>query len=328
MKKTDWQYLVNTLLFVCIVGIIIIGIFMGLFLPKGPSALESSKYFLNLHRHQWGNIHFYLSIAFTALLIIHLTLDWKWIKARANKIFNTGWKTALIATAGVSILLLFVIWLFYPKEPGAYEDYGIGRGRNETVQIADDQEYLTVTGQMTLQDLEKATNIPAHKIIEVLELPAKVSQKETIGRLSKKYGISLVETRDVLTKLLNEETDAQNRISSAQDYQDMIPEKERKSEADVPDIQANHDKTEGEHKEEEKMTRGRLAEDQSSILITGQMSFHDIQRQTGIPARQIMSKLGLPANISANENIGRLRRRYSFTLQEVRDIVESSIKKK
>jgi len=328
MKKADWQYLVDTLLFVCIVGIIIIGILMGLFLPKGPSAPESSKYFLNLHRHQWGNIHFYLSIAFTALLIIHLTLDWKWIKARANHLFKKGWKTALIATAGISILLLFVIWLFYPKEPGAYEDYGIGRGKNETVQTVNDQDYITITGQITIEELEKALGIPAQRIIEALGLPAKASKKETIGRLSKKYGISLVEARDILTKLLNEETDAQNRISSAQDYQDMIPEKERKSEADVPDIQANHDKTEGEHKEEEKMTRGRLAEDQSSILITGQMSFHDIQRQTGIPARQIMSKLGLPANMSANENIGRLRRRYRFTLQEVRDIVESSIKKK
>jgi len=254
MKKTDWQYLVNTLLFVCIVGIIIIGILMGLFLPKGPSAPESSKYFLNLHRHQWGNIHFYLSIAFTALLIIHLTLDWKWIKARANKIFNTGWKTALIATAGVSILLLFVIWLFYPKEPGAYEDYGIGRGRNETMQAADDQDYITITGQIRLEELEKALGIPAHRIIEALGLPAKVSKKETLGRLSKKYGISLMEERDILTKLLNKETDAHNRISTAQDYREKSPEIEKKSVADIPETRAMQDKTEGEHMEEEKKT--------------------------------------------------------------------------
>ena len=67
MKKTDWQYLVDTLLFLCIVGIIFIGFLMGLVLPKGPTALESEKYFLRLHRHDWGNIHFYLSIAFTVL---------------------------------------------------------------------------------------------------------------------------------------------------------------------------------------------------------------------------------------------------------------------
>jgi hypothetical protein len=328
MKKADWQYLVDTLLFICLVGIVLIGLLMGLVIPQGPTAPESTKYFLNLHRHQWGNIHFYLSLAFTLLIIIHLTLDWKWIKARANHLFKKGWKIALISTVVVSIFLLFAIWLFHPKDPGTYKDYGIGRGKNETVQAADDQDYITITGQITIEELEKALGIPAQRIIEALGLPAKVSKKETIGRLSKKYGLSLVEARDILTELLNKETDTQNLISSAQDYQDMNPEKERKSEADVPDTWVNHDNTEREHIEEEKMTRGRLAEDQSGILITGQMSFYDIQRQTGIPARQIMSKLGLPANMSANENIGRLRRRYRFTLQEVRDIVESSIKNK
>lgn len=328
MKKADWQYLVDTLLFICLVGIVLIGLLLGLFIPQGPTAPESTKYFLNLHRHQWGNIHFYLSLTFTLLIIIHLTLDWKWIKARANHLFKKGWKPALISTVVVSIFLLFAIWLFHPKDPGAYEDYGIGRGKNEAVQTADDQDYITITGQMTLEELEKTTNIPAHRIIEALGLPAKVSQKETIGRLRKKHGFSLIDVRDVLTALLNEEADAPNRISSAPDYRDMSPEKERKSLAEVPGTQAKQDETEGEHKEEEKMTRGRLAEDQSGILITGQMSFYDIQRQTGIPARRIMSKLGLPANMSVNENIGRLRRRYRFTLQEVRDIVESSIKNK
>ena len=75
MKKTDWQYLVDTLLFLCIVGIVFIGFLMGLVIPKGPTAQESAKYFLGLHRHQWGNIHFYLSITFTVLIIIHLILS-------------------------------------------------------------------------------------------------------------------------------------------------------------------------------------------------------------------------------------------------------------
>lgn len=338
MKKADWQYLVNTLLFICIVGIVLIGLLLGLVIPKGPSAAENTKYFLNLHRHQWGNIHFYLSLAFILLIIIHLTLDWKWIKGRANNLFKKGWKAALTSTVAASILLIFVLWLFYPKEPGAYEGYGAGRGRTETVQTSDDQDYITVTGQMTLEELDKATGIPAERIMEALGLPAKVSQKETFGRLRKKYGFSLLDVRDVLTELL----------SSAQNYRDDSPEikekpaehahdiqaKQERSEIKekpaehIPNIQAKQEKAEGEHEEKERMTRGRLAEDQSGILITGQMSFYDIQRQTGIPARQIISRLGLPANVSLNENIGRLRKRYRFTLQDVRDIVESSIKKK
>lgn len=328
MKKADWQYLVNTLLFICLIGMVIIGFLLGLVIPKGPSAPENTKYFLNLHRHQWGNIHFYLSLAFILLIIIHLTLDWKWIKARANKLFNTGWKTALIATAGISILLLFVIWLFYPKEPGAYAEFGVRGGRTAAEAIMQDQDFITITGQMTLQELEKTSDIPAEKIIAALGLPAKVSNKETLGRLSKKYGISLVGARDILTKLLSAETDAPSPVSNPQYQKDTSQEKENRSATDVPDTQISQDKTEREHEEEERITRGRLAEDQSGILITGQMSFYDIQRRTGIPARQIMRQLGLPAGASVNENIGRLRRRYRFTLQDIREIVAASMEKK
>jgi multisubunit Na+/H+ antiporter MnhB subunit len=325
MKKADWQYVVNTLLFICLVGIVLIGLLLGLVIPQGPSTPESSKYFLNLHRHQWGNIHFLLSLAFIFLIIIHLTLDWKWIKGRATRLFKERWKTALISTAGISLLLLFTVWLFYPKEPGAYEGYGIGRGKSDSAILADNQDYITVTGQVTLQDLEEVTGIPSRRIIEALGLPGSISTKDTIGRLRKKHGFSLVDLRDVLADLLNEKAENQRRLSAAQDYPNSIPETEEKPPEKIPEAQGN--KVDN-HEEEERITRGRLAEDQSGILITGQMSFYDIQRQTGIQARLITNRLGLPANVPLMENIGRLRRRYRFTLQDVRDIVESVIEKK
>lgn len=325
MKKADWQYVVNTLLFICLVGIVLIGLLLGLVIPQGPSAPESSKYFLSLHRHQWGNIHFLLSLAFIVLIIIHLMLDWKWIKGRSTRLFKERWKTALISTAGISLLLLFTLWLFYPKEPGAYEGYGIGRGKNDSAFLADNQDYITVTGQVTFQDLEEVTGIPSQKMIEALGLPGSVSTKDTIGRLRKKHGFSLVDLRDVLTDLLNEKAENQRRLSAAQNYPNSIPETEEKLKEKIPEARGNK---EDNHEEEDRITRGRLAEDQSGILITGQMSFYDIQRQTGIQASLITSRLGIPANVPLMENIGRLRRRYRFTLQDVRDIVESVIEKK
>ena len=88
MKKSDWQYLVDTFLFLSVVGIALIGFLMGLVIPKGPTAPESTKYFLGLHRHQWSNIHFYLSIAFVVFLIVHHVLSWKWIKNKSQQIFK------------------------------------------------------------------------------------------------------------------------------------------------------------------------------------------------------------------------------------------------
>jgi len=418
MRKTDWQFLVDTLLFICMFGIALIGILLAFFIPEGPSAQPSSKYFLNLHRHQWGNIHLYLSLTFIGLVIIHLTLDWKWIKSKAVKIFKKGWKTALISTFLVSIFMVFLFWLFYPKEPGAYEEYGRGEGRGggrafsqetDSAQREDfgaqDPSTVTITGTMTLLDLEKASGIPVLRITEALGLPSNLSEKETLGRLRKKYGFTMIELRDVLTKLMNEEqapfqkeqdiedekpvpeeptshpihgrmeedqsgilitgqmslSDIQKQTGisahkiadelglpsgaplheslgqlrknypfTVQDVRDAVNNllgKEGEILDENPEFESKTEQIEKEHQEEQKITRGRMAEDQSGLLITGQMSLYEIERRTGVSAQKIIEKLRLPPNVSQRQNIGRLRRQYGFTLQDVRDIVASLMKK-
>lgn len=332
MKKTDWQYLVDTLLFLCIVGIVFIGFMMGLVIPKGPTAAESAKYFLGLHRHQWGNIHFYLSIVFTALVIIHLILSWKWIKGKARQIFKRRWDTALIITAIASILVLFLFWAFFPKFPGAYEDYGIRAGQKETRQhlskegsrsheekifYEEGKVDIVISGKTTLREAEKATGIPARKIAAELGLPSKVSLDETFGRLRKKYPFTLQEVRDVIYYFLNKEKTPPKEIKEKKGIQEKQEKKE----------EAKYKESHGEE-HEETLTRGRMAEDTSGILITGRMTLYDIEDETGIPARKIADKLGLPSNALLNETLGRLRKRYFFTMQEVRDVVTSLMKKK
>jgi len=325
MKKTDWQYLVDTLLFLCVVGIILIGFLMGLVLPKGPSAPESAKYFLGLHRHQWGNVHFYLSIAFTALVIIHLILSWKWIKSKSRQIFKKGWSSMLILTALASILILALFWAFYPRIPGAYEDYGVRAGakakehnlakegvpvHEETIFLEDGTVAIIITGQTTLIQVEKATGIPAKDIAAKLELPAKVSLDESFGRLRKLYPLSIQDVRDTVTEMLKKRTVP-------------VEEKEGYKESQEPQV-----KSEEEEEHESKLTRGILAEDQSGILITGRMTLFDIQKETGISARKIADQLGLPESTPHNETLGRLRKRHAFSMQDVRDVVADLMKKK
>jgi len=320
MKKSDWQYLVDTFLFLCIAGIAFIGFLMGLFLPKGPSAQESAKYFLGLHRHQWGNIHFYLSIAFVILVIIHLILSWKWIKNKSRQLFKKRWSTVLIFTAIASVLLLFLFWAFYPRYPGAYEDYGIRAGERakqqqlseegypiheEKIFYEDGNVYIVITGQTTLRQAEKATGIPAKKIAAELRLPSNVSMDETFGRLRKKYRFNLLKVRDVISDFLSREPAPHEKKIGIQEKEEI---------------------QKAEH--EQKLTRGISAEDQSGILITGRMTFYDIEKETGILARKIADKLNLPLNIPLDETLGRLRRRFGFTIQDVRDAIASLMEKK
>jgi hypothetical protein len=34
----------------------------------------------SMTRHEWGDIHFYLSALFVILMVVHIILHWTWIK--------------------------------------------------------------------------------------------------------------------------------------------------------------------------------------------------------------------------------------------------------
>lgn len=248
MKKTTWHYLVDVMLFISIFGLIIIGIIMAFFTSSGPDVEEASKYFLNLHRHQWGDIHFYFSIVFILFLIIHLILEWGWIKGKTRKLFRNVWFLAFIVP--FLVIILFLSWYFSPKNSGAYEAYGKKRGKG----------YVNIRGFHQTQI--KGQNIKKQ------ESPFQI--KNTSG--NKKIGKK-------------------------------------------------------EH--EEKWVGGRETKQGSgTILITGQLSLKDIEEKTGISSRTIADKLGLPGDISLNERLGRLRKRYLFKMQDVIDVVSSLLKEK
>ena len=57
------------------------------------------------------------------------------------------------------------------------------------------------------------------------------------------------------------------------------------------------------------------------VEINGRMSLADVEKATGISAKKIAQELGLPQDASLDQNLGQLRRRYGFELQQVRDLV-------
>ena len=211
MKKSDWQYLIDTLLFICIMGIVIIGFLLGLVIPKGSSVAESSKYFLGLHRHGWGNIHFYLSIAFTALLLIHLMLSWKWIASKAKQIFKNTWKTSLFIIFILSLSTPLFLWKIWPKYTETHTDYEFDQrykddlfGSLDAYHSKEEVGNIVVTGQMTLSDIEKQTGIQARRLAEELGLPPTISSNERIGRLRRMHKITIQDIRDAISTLLKE----------------------------------------------------------------------------------------------------------------------------
>jgi len=371
MKKTTWKYLVDTLLFISVTGIAFIGILMAFFLAEGPTSIarESEKYFLGLHRHQWGNIHLYLSLAFTALVVIHIILEWSWIKGKTRSLFKKAWAPVLIFILFLALIIPFIFWIATPKYPASYDEYGnrsedrLGRQQKLTVgniaiqlnkktsgsdqksptlkneaehqeenklvhgQGEEDTAGILITGQMTLNEIEKSSGLQASKIIEAMGLPPNTPQNESLGRLLRQSGVALQELRDIIDSLMKKTYKTGDRSGSQQKMSEEITTIEPSEKATKPNKESPTLKIEAEHQEENKLVRGRMEEDTAGILITGQMTLNEVEEFTGISAAEILKSMGLPANTSKREAIGRLRRRYGFTLQKLRDVVASLVKK-
>lgn len=250
LSRTGLKYLVDTLMFLCVLGAAGIGLMMGFVIPEGSAAKSASKFFLGIHRHQWGNIHLFLSIAFTALLVVHLVLSWSWVKGKAGQIFGKAWKAALGLTLLAAFLVPFLFWLAAPKNDPAYAEYGAGVGLRWRQEAA----------------LGSAAKAP----LPVPDDPAGVAPGA-----------------------------APEAAPGAEPVTDEPP----------------------------KTVAGHSEQDTAAAVISGQMTLRDVERATGVPARDIVAKLGLPEDVPLDESLGRLRRRYGFEIEQVRVVVADLLKK-
>ena len=239
LTRTDWKYAVDTLMFLCTVGIVLIGLLMGFVIPEGRLGPGQSKFFLGVHRHQWGNIHLWLSLAFTALVVVHIVLAWGWFKGKARGLFGKAWRPVLGLTLVAAVLIPVIFWLSVSKNDPAYAEFGEGRGQqargvapsdgtsrgplNQAGEKARVEEpaathdpnaeavpgrkeaasaETVITGRMTLREIEQKTGISAKDLAAKLGLPDDVSLDETLGRLRQGHAFDMQAVRDAVAELL------------------------------------------------------------------------------------------------------------------------------
>ncbi len=111
MKKNDWKFLIDALLFVDLCSLAVIGLLLAFVIPPGKAVPEAAKFFLGLHRHQWGDIHLYLSLLMLGLVALHVWLNWTWVVSSTRAYFGEHWQKALWALCGAWALVLFFAWL-------------------------------------------------------------------------------------------------------------------------------------------------------------------------------------------------------------------------
>lgn len=84
MRRSDKHALVDMALFLLVLSVAISGIVLWQVLPHGGfmggrNPLYGAT-FLSLSRHMWNDLHFYSSLIFAGVMIIHFFLHIRWLK--------------------------------------------------------------------------------------------------------------------------------------------------------------------------------------------------------------------------------------------------------
>jgi mono/diheme cytochrome c family protein len=115
VKRTALNLLIDFLAAFCFLGMIATGYILHFPLPPGTN---KSLMLWGLSRHQWGEVHFWISIALLAVLLIHLVLHWQWVVSMVTRQFggrdgchDGTFRSGAVAFLTVSALFGTFAWL-------------------------------------------------------------------------------------------------------------------------------------------------------------------------------------------------------------------------
>jgi hypothetical protein len=102
ITKLAFLSLSNAALYLITCAVIGTGLLLELRMDEEDGALR----FLGMGRDDWGEVHFVIAIGFAGLIVLHLLLNWAWIKAARVK---AKWTAPLLA-AGLALVAVMLLW--------------------------------------------------------------------------------------------------------------------------------------------------------------------------------------------------------------------------
>ncbi len=228
MEKKRMHAIIDAIAFACFVFITATGLLMHYILPPGSGRFIE---LWGMDRHQWGQIHFWISVAFLVVLALHVVLHWKWIisMVKGRPAEGSTYRIALSLLAVAALLVLAASPFFagveqtgsspkhqsrsdysqkkhadsmesQPMTPAVPDEHGNPAPISEKKkdQPAYDE---TIKGSMTLQELTEVTGIPYQEVLKEMGIPVDIPQDERLGRLSKQYGLTMDSMRNTIESL-------------------------------------------------------------------------------------------------------------------------------
>ncbi len=109
MKRTMLNFIVDFVAFLDFVCLAVTGFIIKFALPPGSGgrgrglrggrglgagqqADEHIRELWSMGRHDWGDVHFILSVIFIILILVHIILHWGWIKSYVKSLLGLSRK--------------------------------------------------------------------------------------------------------------------------------------------------------------------------------------------------------------------------------------------
>jgi len=236
MSKSKINFLIDSLMFLCMAAIAGIGFLMKVVLIPGQDRwIKYGKnveiYVLNMDRHQWGTVHLVIALVLLGLLLLHIILHWKLIVGLFSKLITNKSTRKLITVVFVFISVFLFLFAFFVKPEIGKIIQGHGRlvtdenivSETEIADIHDNKTAveedniienteesherhnrsdrdIEIRGYMTIGEVSLANDVPSSYIKKKLNIPETVSDNQSLGVLRREYGFRMSD----IEKIINE----------------------------------------------------------------------------------------------------------------------------
>ncbi len=294
MRKNTINFIVDLITLIVMLSLISTGLIIRYILPPGSGGHAGGRGLLlwGMHRHDWGDIHFWLSMTLILLLLIHLILHWSWVMGTIRCWFRKKDCESSIRQSkraqhlyGVSFLfgLIFLVggffWLSQSQVQATLESLRGQGGRFGE----NDWSHLELHPNQSVYRLTSSGNdcsMPANSD-ETGDDP--LPSKDRPGRGQGGSGRGLGPGRGL------------GRGARSQSYGGAMAQNTDKAEVHAP----------------------------GAIEIRGYMTLEEVAQLAGLNVAEIKRILKLPQSIDPGERLGRLKRQYDFSLVELRKALEA-----
>jgi len=225
MRKNTLNFLVDLGTLLAILLMIATGLILKYSLPAGSGSRGLMLW--DLGRHDWGNIHFWVSVGLGVLLIAHIILHWPWVCGTIRRLthrptrhhgrpaagfLNITCVMFLLVVIGCSVGFVMLansnisVSTESAKEHAQEHtqarqvDPGIGRNRvnNQSVEHREEQPF-SIRGSMTLVEVELETDVTVATLITLLNLPDDTAPDTHLGRVCRDQGLDMATARSLIT---------------------------------------------------------------------------------------------------------------------------------